>query len=94
MANQILCIRKSNQMEPHRRITHFGGLNDKGQQWRVSQEEAIQGIESGRWQFHIRIRGRNVPVVIGVSGDGKKYLKTPADRLQPNDLLSLPECPP
>ena len=93
MANQILCIRRSNRMEPHDRITHVGGLNDQGQQWLVSQQEAIQGIESRKWQFHVRIRGRNVPIVVGVSADGQKYLKAATDRLHPNDLLTLPECP-
>lgn len=93
MANQILCIRKSDRMEPHGRITHIGGLNDRGQRWFISQEEAIQGIETGKWQFQLRIRGRNVPIIVALSGEGQKYLTTPADRIHPNDLLSLPECP-
>ena len=93
MANQVLCIRKSNRMEPHKRITHFGGLNDRGQRWQITQAEAIQGIESGRWQFHVRLGGRDLPITIAVSGDGHKYLKTSADRLDPTNLLTLPECP-
>jgi hypothetical protein len=92
MANQILCIKKSDRMDPHERITHIGGINDQGQRWRTTQQEAIQGIESGKWQFHVRISSRDVPVVVAVSQYGNKYIKTEADGYEPNNLLSLPEC--
>ena len=92
MANQILCIRKSSRMDHYDRITHIGGLNEQGQRWFLTQAEAIMGIENGKWQFHIRFGGRDIPIVVAVSSDGHKYLKTPADRLHPNNLLTLPEC--
>ena len=93
MANQILCINKSDRMDPHERITHIGGFNDQGQRWRITQQQAIEGIESGKWQFHVRVGGRDVPVIVAVSQYGNKYIKTEADRFQPSNLLSLPECP-
>ena len=93
MANQVLCIRKSTRNDPHDRITHIGGLNDQGQRWQITQQQAIEGIETGKWQFHIRVGGRDLPIVVGLSGDGQKYLKTAPDRIHPNNLLALPECP-
>jgi len=93
MANQVLCINKSNRTDPHERITHIGGINDQGQRWYVTQQEAIEGIENGRWQFHVRVGGRDVPVIVAVSQFGHKYIKTATDGFLPNNLLSLPECP-
>jgi hypothetical protein len=93
MSNQVFCINKTDRMNPHERITHIGGLNDKGQRWRITQQEAIQGIESGKWQFHVRVGYRDVRVIVAISQYGYKYIKTEADNYQPDNLLSLPECP-
>jgi hypothetical protein len=93
MANQVLCINKSNRPSPHERITHLGGVNEVGQRWHVTQEEAIRGIESNTWQFHVRAGYRDVRVIVAVSQNGNKYLKTESDGYQPDNLLSLPECP-
>lgn len=92
MSNQVLCINKSDRMNADERITHIGGINDNGQRWYVTQEEAIQGIESGRWQFHVRVGYRDVRVIVATSQYGNKYIKTEADDFQPDNLLSLPEC--
>ena len=93
MANQILCINKSDRMNPHERITHIGGFNAQGQRWRLTQQEVIQGIESNKWQFHVRVGYRDVKVIVAVSQFGNKYIKTEADGDRPDNLLSLPECP-
>lgn len=37
--------------------------------------------------------GQTAIVVVAVSRFGNKYIKTEADGEQPNNLLSLPECP-
>ena len=39
------------------------------------------------------VGGKAVPVVIGTSSWGQKYLKSATDREQPSTLLNLPECP-
>jgi hypothetical protein len=93
MSNQVLCINKTNRPNPHERITHIGGINDQGQRWRVTQQEAIEGIENRRWQFYVRVGHRNVPVIVAISPYGNKYIKTEVDGYHPDNLLNLPECP-
>lgn len=94
MATRIECIHKTNRSSPHERIRSIGGTNGTGRGWRVSQARAIERIESGKEAFYVeRPAGDRVKVVVAVSADGNKYLKTEADGDEPNNLLSLPECP-
>ena len=89
---QIQCIHKSDRQNPHDRILSIGGFHS-GQRWKLTQEQAIAGIDSGKWSFFVSVAGRTVAVVVAVSRFGNRYLKTEADGEQPNNLLSLPECP-
>lgn len=91
--HQVLCVNKTDRYNPHERITHIGGKNGDGTRWKLGQQEAIQGIESGKWAFYVRRGGGTVDVIVATSRYGHKYLKTTADGEQPNNLLSLPECP-
>ena len=90
---QITCINKSDRPNPHERIKSVGGVNGDGTRWRLTQEAAIQGIESGTYSFYVSVNSRTVWVIVGTSQYGHKYLKTQNDGDQPNNLLSLPECP-
>ena len=89
---QIQCINKANRANPHERISHVGGINPNNTKWRLSLDEAIKGVESGRWRFYTLVNGKSVWVVIATH-NGHKYLKTQADGFHPDNLLALPECP-
>jgi Protein of unknown function (DUF3892) len=91
--HEIRCIKKSDRYNPHERIRNIGGRNGDGTPWKISEEKAITGIESGEWSFGVSQQGRTVDVIVALSPHGHKYLKTVADGQQPDNLLSLPECP-
>lgn len=90
-AFEITCVKKTTCASPHERITHVGG-GSRERYWRFTQRDAIEGIESGRWSFHVRFRGALMKVVVATSEGGQKYLKTHGDGVQPDNLLALPCC--
>jgi len=91
--HQVLCITKDDRLNPYERITQIGGKNPDGQRWELTQKAAIVGIKSGKWEFYVSKNGREVKVIVARSRFGNEYLKTEADGEEPNNLLSLPECP-
>ena len=92
MDHQILYISRSDRTDPQERITHIGGRNHGGSQWKISLQAAIDGIDSGHWAFFVRIQERRIPVVAAAGRSGGRYLTTAVAGEEPNALLTLPEC--
>lgn len=93
--HQVSCIKKKQHSNPHERITNIGGVSD-GKRWGLTSDDAISGIETGKWTFYVHqtLNGRTYEAEVTVaSRNGRKYLKTKNDGESPDNLLSLPECP-
>lgn len=89
---QVKCINKREHQNPHERITHIGGVEGTTR-WKITESAAIEGIKSGKWRFYVSANGKSVWVIIAIHLN-REYLKTESDGYEPNNLLSLPECPP
>jgi uncharacterized protein DUF3892 len=91
--HRVRCIKRADGPSPDERIARIGGTNSVGVNWRLTQAEAIFAIEARRWDFYVeQPTGRAVDVIVAMTGDGNKYIKTTADDEVPNNLLALPDC--
>ncbi|HEV7427838.1 MAG TPA: DUF3892 domain-containing protein [Thermoanaerobaculia bacterium] len=90
---QITCIIKSDRPNPHERILYVGGTSADGTRWQLAQQDAINGIEDGTWQFYVAEGPSSAWVIVATSRFGNKYLKTQNDGEQPNNLLNIDTCP-
>ena len=81
-------------MNPYERITHVGGLNPNGGRWKKTKQQVIREIDAGEWVYYVGETAlTKVKVITALSPYGNKYIKTEADGQEPNNLLSLQECP-
>jgi hypothetical protein len=90
MRYKITCIL---QDQHHERIQSVGCVDQTGNQHRFNEAEAIALIEGKSADFYVeRPDGHAVEVIVEISSEGHKFLKTVADGEKPNNLLSLPRC--
>jgi hypothetical protein len=82
----VICITKTNRYDPHERIHEVGLSNGN----RLTVARVLMAIDRGD-TFHVTRGGRRV-AVIAAQHLYKRYIKTKADGIQPNNLLELPEC--
>ena len=91
---RIRCVVKTDRTRVHECIRAIGGINVDGSRWTLTQDKAILQIEDGTSVFYIeRPRDQRFDVIVAMDADGNKYLRTVADRHQPEQLLQLPVCP-
>lgn len=92
--HQVTCIVPDGD-DKDRRIDSIGGskgAKDTDGAWCINIDTAIKGIKDGTWKFWTTTKdGKSVWVVVA-KRNGREYLKTEADDLEPNNLLALPRC--
>jgi uncharacterized protein DUF3892 len=90
---EIKWISKSDAQSTHARVAMVSGNYVDGTPWKLAEEDAIRGIESGLLEFFVVADGRTLEVIVAGSRNGRKFLKTEADRERPDYLLKLPDLP-
>lgn len=88
--HQVTCITPDGS-DADQRIDAIGGTAGGG--WKLLIDAAIAKIEDGTYQFWTYGGGKETNVIVAKRGNGRKYLKTEADGVEPNNLLALPRCP-
>lgn len=88
-----MCIQKTSHGEPYDRIASVGIAMPDGTTLFLSQAQAISAILLGTDSFFVVLSRETVPVTTATR-NGRQYLKSVRDRLQPADLLMLPDCCP
>jgi hypothetical protein len=84
----VTCIHKrGSHLDPHERIEGLGGAG-----WYKLEDAIIYDIEHNINSYTVTVGVRTVAVKVATH-NGRKYLKTEADDVKPNNLLALPECP-
>lgn len=89
---RIRSIVKTDRTSAHERIGAICGVKRDGSHWTLTQHQAISEIEDGISMFYTERAGKRFDVVLAMDVHTHKYLKTVADRDQPDELLYLPAC--
>ena len=86
-ARRIECASRKTR-DGSQRITHVGGSG-----WKISHEDAVRDIESGKASYYCDAGGQSYLVIVARDEAGAKFIKTVIDGDVPDSLLKLPECP-
>jgi hypothetical protein len=85
----VTCVDKEKERDGLERVRMVGGgVRDP---WKMSERDAIRGIENGDWIMQRNLKTKAEPIVVS-SKDGRKYLRSTSDGPQQDALLLLPEC--
>ena len=91
-ARRIECTGKETR-DGTRRITHIGGSSKDGARWKLSREDAVRDIESGKTSYYCDIGGQSYLVIVAKDKSGAKFIKAVIDGDVPECLLKLPDFP-
>lgn len=88
MASQITCINLSSGGTRHEHITHAGN----GTTWRWTVAEIVASIKAGTNTFFV-LDSRGNRAEVGWVDAKPPYIRTQADGVATDNLLSLKTCP-
>ncbi len=91
---EVKYVRKTNRRNPPVRIVQVGGTNADGTLWALTPEDAIAGIQTGKYALFVPGKDARVAVQVVTGQLGDTVLRTQADGKVTNNLLRLPGFPP
>ena len=72
-----------------KRLKKISGRDIHGRSFNLSEREAIAGLQDGNWTFHMRLNGREIPIIVAADRAGNKFLAARVDGRITDDLLLL-----
>lgn len=89
-------VLRDHTLAPFNNVTHIGGRFTTGDPWQISIDQAISGIQSGKFTFQInRDPGIPEPLIVEDHPQYGLLLRSVLDGKQVSALASLPsELPP
>lgn len=91
---RVQCVRRPGRTGP-RGLQGIGGtFGQSARRWFLTLPQAIEEIERGKSFYVEEPTGDRVAVVVDRVSRSRPFLRTVADGDGPNNLLSLPSCPP
>lgn len=91
---ELKWISRSEEQNSRAWVTLVSGSYVDGTLWKLTEADAIRGIETGFLEFFVEMDGRTLEVVVAGNRSGRKFLKTEADGERPDYMLRLPDLPP
>jgi hypothetical protein len=90
---QVTCITKPHPLSSHEHITHIGNGN-ANPPWRWTREQVIASIDAKTNTFFVidPRTGRRADIAVVREAGRAPFLRTHADGLWNDNLLSLPQC--
>ncbi|MFK3778249.1 DUF3892 domain-containing protein [Agrobacterium sp. NPDC089420] len=85
---QVTCHTPDNS-DPDRRLQGLGGPDGNG--WYRSIDTLISLIKQGEKFWSVDQKGNSVWIIVA-NRNGREYLRTESDGIEPNNLLALPVC--
>lgn len=88
---RVTCITKPHPLSPHEHITHLGNARAG---WKWTRDEVIASIDAGTNTFYVEdpVSGKRSDVAVVRPAGRAPYLRTHADGLWNDNLLSLNQC--
>jgi hypothetical protein len=88
----VTCIDKPHPQSPHEHITHIGNPSAG---WRWTREDVVASIDSGSNKFFVvdPVTGTRSDVGVVRPAGRAPHLRTYADGIWNDNLLSLVQCP-